>query len=198
MTDKHGGGRSRKGFMLFLAAIAAVAVLARADRMPRAIAESNSSNTTVVQQSISPLGGWQHESSTSALTDVQSTYWELTAEHRQPDAIDRLAFPKMLVMCHENETRILFNFNDYMGREDPRIRYRVDGGPIRSARASVSEGGEFIGYWNGQGIPLLKILAQSKSLVVSAAPYNEGEREAVFDLTGIAEVVTDVRKICRW
>lgn len=143
-------------------------------------------------------GNWQNQRERSALTDVESTYWWIQSETEHRNAIGLPEYPRLEVMCHQNETRVIFDFNDYMGLEPSRLTYRIDQGAIESRRVDVSQDGTVIGLWNGTGIPLLKELAGSSKFVVSARPWAEGDKEAVFEVQGIDNVLSDVRKYCGW
>jgi Type VI secretion system VasI, EvfG, VC_A0118 len=122
----------------------------------------------------------------------------VTAKEQTRGTSGLLEYAQIQLMCHENETRLIFDFNDYMGSGLLTIAYRVDGGVVQEARASVSEGGQVVGFWKGTGIPLAKQLQRAHEIVVSAKPYNEPTVEAIFPITGMEEVVADVRKHCGW
>jgi len=62
----------------------------------------------------------------------------------------------------------------------------------------ISQDGSVFGYWNGQGVKMLKSLLGKKSLVVAAAPWGKGPVEITFGITGIDAVVKGVRTACGW
>ncbi len=141
---------------------------------------------------------WQRGSDKSALTDRTSIYWVVTAKEQTKGTLGLLKYAKMQLMCHQNETRLIFDFNDYMGSDPITVAYRVDGGDVQRIRVSVSEGGRVFGFWNGTGIPLAKQIQNGNEMVVSAKPYNEPATEAIFPITRMEEAVSDVRKQCGW
>ena len=85
-----------------------------------------------------------------------------------------------------------------MGSKAVMLSYRIDKGKILADFADVSENGRVFGFWNGRGIPLLKQISSASNLVISAEPWNKGAVEAVFNISGINDVVVDVRKVCGW
>lgn len=143
-------------------------------------------------------GEWLNRTDKSALTDKTSVYWLLEAENEVLNSIGRPEKPKMQVMCIENETRLIFDLNDYMGSDDITIAYRIDSGAVKKKTAGVSVTGGVFGFWNGTGVGLLKELQGKSKLVISAAPYSHGPKEGVFNLAGADVMLADVRKTCGW
>lgn len=145
-----------------------------------------------------PPSLWQRGTDKSALTDQTSVYWILTAKEQTRGTLGLLKYAELQLMCLKNETRLIFDFNDYMGSDPVVIAYRVDGGNVQRINADVSEGGRVFGFWNGTGIPLVKKIQKANEMVVSAKPYNEAAIEAIFPIAGMDEAVADVRKQCGW
>lgn len=142
---------------------------------------------------------WHRREEVSALNDTRSVFWQLEADIATPNSIGRPEKPTMHVMCIQNETRVVFNFNDYMGgMGDATITYRVDKAKAKQRFVDRSEGGKLVGFWNGTGIFLLKEIENAEKLVVGAKPYNEPMRETVFTLFGIKNAIREVRARCKW
>ncbi|WP_373504915.1 type VI secretion system-associated protein TagO [Aestuariivirga sp.] len=162
------------------------------------ISPTLSRSQTTVEQTSSPPGKWRVERDVSALTDANNVYWILQSENMVRNAIRQEERALLMVMCHQNETRFIFDLQNYMGSSGIKMAYRIDKGQVRRETVNVSEGGRTFGYWNGTGIPFLKQLASSSNLVIAAKPYSEGDVEAIFALDGIDQVISDVRKTCKW
>jgi type VI secretion system VasI family protein len=153
------------------------------------------SSTTLA---LAQQGQWLNRTDKSALTDKTSVYWQLEAENEVPNSIGRPEKPRMQVMCIENETRLVFDLNDYMGSDDLTMAYRIDSGAVKKKTAGVSVKGNVFGFWNGTGVGLLKELQGKSKLVISAPPYSSGPKEGIFDLTGVDLMLANVRKTCGW
>jgi type VI secretion system protein VasI len=142
--------------------------------------------------------GWQRSEETSALTDNTNVFWALPSANLVPNVLGMEERAVLTVMCYQNETRVLFDVQNYMGSKAVMLSYRIDKGKILADFADVSENGRVFGFWNGRGIPLLKQISSASNLVISAEPWNKGAVEAVFNISGINDVVVDVRKVCGW
>lgn len=141
---------------------------------------------------------WSRSEKTSALDDSRSVYWDLQADTAVPNSIGWPEKPTLHIICMKKETRVIFDFNDYMGSDDLALVYRVDKAKAKRRTVGVSEGGKVIGFWNGTGIPFLKEIEGGTQLVVGAKPYNEPQRETAFTITGISSAIKEVRAACGW
>jgi hypothetical protein len=143
-------------------------------------------------------GNWQNQAEKSELTGITSVYWHLEAENKLPDSIGIRRAPVLSVMCLENETRVIFSVNDYMGMDAITMAYRIDNGPIKRIGVSVSTDGRVFGFWNGTGVSLLRNLKGKSKLVVAASPWGQGPSEAVFNIAGVNAMLENVGKTCGW
>lgn len=117
------------------------------------------------------------------------------------DVINSIGIAKkaaFFVFCKNSSTTIGFDFQNYMGNDDVRVRYSIDGGKVLSKIAGVSERGNVIGWWRGTGVGFLKTLLGKKKIVVAAPAYGQNPSEAVFDLQGFDVAMAQVRKACGW
>lgn len=143
-------------------------------------------------------GNWRHESQSSELDDTTTEYFGIETSNQIPNSIGMMTRGMLMVSCKQNTTVMLVNINDFMGSDPVAVRYRVDKGKVRTSIANVSQDGRAYGWWGGTGVPLLKAMKGGKKLVVSAAPWGEGPKEAVFDIEGVDAVVERLGKACGW
>lgn len=143
-------------------------------------------------------GNWQHHVEKSAITDKSSSYWWVDAQHTVPNSIGLQSYPALGVACVENETRLIINLQDYMGSDPQTVEYRIDSGKVHSEFAYPSRDGRVIGFWGEPAIPVLRRMAGAKKVAVGAEPWNQGRKEAVFNVSGIDQVIADIRKTCGW
>lgn len=141
---------------------------------------------------------WSRREETSALNDTRSIFWTLEADMPTADAIGRPEKPTLHIMCFQNETRVVFNFNDYMGSDEFYMQYRVDKATAKAASVTISDSGRIFGFWEGRGIPFLKEIANAKKLAVGVTPYNGSPQETVFTLAGLSKAMAEVRAACKW
>lgn len=141
---------------------------------------------------------WVKDSEKSALDGTEVFRAYLLSSNEVANSIGSLNPAVMHVICEKKRTRVLFDFQNYMGRENVRLLYRIDQDGIKNATASVSEKGTVFGWWNGEGVKLLKSAIGKKELVVSAPPWGQGDIEAVFPIEGIDLALNDIRQSCGW
>lgn len=144
--------------------------------------------------------GWKSHREKSELTDFVNIYWSLTSDNAIRNSIGVPKKAIFRIMCYQNETRVHFDFHNYMGNRDFVMSYRLDKGAVIETYVTVSDSGEVFGWWRGYvvGLDFLKSIEGGKRLVVSAAPYSKGAQEAVFSITGIKNAIESVRKACNW
>jgi type VI secretion system VasI family protein len=141
---------------------------------------------------------WFRKEETSAIDDSRNVYFVLEAEQTTPDSLGRPQKPRMAIMCQKNETRVIFDFNDYMGNKPTYLTYRLDKSKAKQIDIDVSQDGQVLGFWRGAGITFLKEIAGARKLAVGARPYNSGMVETVFTISGIDKAIADVRSFCKW
>lgn len=147
---------------------------------------------------VDEVGSWRISREKSALTDFESVYAEVESEKGGKNLLGQIVKPQFGIVCHQKTTAVLFDIQEYMGKERLLFKYRIDGGPVRTQFGDVSSNGRVFGFWGLDGLPFLRELEGKSELVVAAEPYNEASREAVFSIDGIDRVVSEVRKACGW
>lgn len=143
-------------------------------------------------------GKWTKEMQVSELTGKTTLVWQIYSDNETRGSLQTMKPAQLIIACQENQTKVMFDFHDYMGPGDREVQYRLDKKPISSLTLGASEGGEAIGLWYGKGVKWLKALPGNKRLVVAAEAYNEPRVEAVFSLDGVEEVVATIGKACKW
>jgi type VI secretion system VasI family protein len=160
--------------------------------------KTNIPSVTPASDEAPKIGAWVEERETSKLTGHDSVVYTLGANTLVEDAIGLPGHPTLQILCLNNETRLIWDFHHYHGSDPVRVSWRLDNGPLRTQAMDVSANGQVFGYWNGQGIAMLKQLASGNEMVIAAAPWERSPVEVTFALKGISEVVRRVRAACGW
>lgn len=154
------------------------------------------------QTEISRSGsGWQVYSTPSPVDDSATVLLQLASEEPFLDRFGRKKWGKLSISCQENSTNLaIWVGGDFMTATDPfgYVTLRIDRQKAQRVRMSESTDHQFLGLWRGQGINLIKKIAQGKTLFVRATPYNEAPVDLIFRVAGLPEVLPQVQKACGW
>ena len=149
-------------------------------------------------------GNWALQEKRSQLTDSRDIYASVDASNsvscRSGLNTHR---PTLMIRCMENTTAIFFSTDCFMASTDyndsGHINYRLDKLTPGKIRAQESTNHKSLGLWRGHSsIPFIKKMEGRNSLLIRMRPYSESAFEVTFDITGINEVISDVRKACHW
>lgn len=139
-------------------------------------------------------GKWSTRTQTDPLTD-KSVY---TAALDASSGAGRFGGAVlMLVRCKDNKTEMYIDWRSYLGNDGVRTTYRV--GKVKAKTSRWSESTDHkAAFFPGSPVSLLKEIIESDSFVANVTPYSESPVTAVFDTTGAAEALVDIRKGCNW
>ncbi len=107
----------------------------------------------------------------------------------------------MNIVCRENSTHLYFDFDDHHMaslQSYGNVKMRIDDYPAFNKRMKESTDNNSLGIWRGRGIPTIKKMFGAKELVIRATPYGESSITASFDISGLEEKITSLRKSCGW
>lgn len=103
----------------------------------------------------------------------------------------------LAIRCHDNVTDMYVVWGSYLGRDGIRTTFRLDKEKAQTSSWQISTDSQAT-FFPRPVVPFLKKMTDSTSFVVSVTPYNENPITAVFDTTGAAEALADIRKGCSW
>lgn len=103
----------------------------------------------------------------------------------------------LLVRCKNNKTEMLIDWNSYLGNSEVPTTFRVDKEAAKTTRWSISTNNR-AAFYPSSPVSLLKKMADGTSFVASVTPYGESPVTAVFNISGAAAALADVRKGCGW
>jgi len=152
--------------------------------------------TATTQDTSSPgKGKWLTQTDKDPLNDKAIYTATLPADS---GTTGRFGGPIVLsVRCEGNKTEMYINWSSFLGLEGIPTTYRIDKQKaIRSGWDSSTD--HKAAFFPRSPIPTLKKIADSTSFVASVTPYGENPVTAVFDTTGAAEALSDIRKGCKW
>lgn len=103
----------------------------------------------------------------------------------------------LLVRCQGNKTEAYIDWSSFLGMDYARTTYRVDKQPAKTSNWGTSTDHK-AAFFPSSPVAFLKQLANSTSFVANVTPYDESPITAVFDTTGAADALADIRKGCGW
>jgi len=156
---------------------------------------------TVRTSPLSPRsrGKWQVSITTNPLDDSQTVTLFLDAN----EATSTWRDPVYLVLrCRGNKTEAYIRWHDYLGSE-ARVTWRIGSGEAQTALWPVSTNSESTFYPSNWFTPdavvaFIKELLTVDQFVAQVTPYGESPITAVFDLTGLTNVIDPLREACGW
>lgn len=112
---------------------------------------------------------------------------------------NRSVTPVLVIRCNEAATAFYIDWRVYISTQSTMVEYRIDKAKLEQKIWFISSDHQATGQWNGgSAIPLITELSSAKSLLVRITPYGEAPVSTSFDLSGVREVVANVRKACAW
>jgi len=147
-------------------------------------------------------GKWIKKVNISDLTDDKNVYLSLESDDLVRARFGSPAPARLLLRCQENTTAATFGFNDnFMASIQGygTVEYRIDSQDMQRVRANESTDNSVLGLWRGSSsIPFIKKLIGHQKLVVRATPYNESAMTVTFDISGLENVIGELRDTCSW
>jgi hypothetical protein len=162
---------------------------AGADFPRRPEKEAPSSAASVIED----LAGWQVSETRNPLTDSPLVTLVL-----QANSGGLMSTPALVLRCRDNKTEVYINWNQYLGSDDlVRVTSRVGTGKASTDSWPASTDNEAT-FYPASYVGLIKRLINADRFVAQVTPYNESPVTAVFELAGLSEKVTPLRRACHW
>jgi len=162
-----------------------------------AAAEANGLSSKI--ETSNPRGEWRSWTDTNKFTDRTDAYISVEAKNTVQMNSYKTTLPRLYIRCADNTTALVITFDGFLTTDKTYLRYRIGDGKPATARWNVSTNYESAGLWRGgQSIPFIKSLFGEERLLVEVTPHGESPLSVEFNITGIEEAVSDVRKYCNW
>lgn len=144
-------------------------------------------------------GEWRVSITTNPLDDSQTVVLLLDANKATSTWGDSIT---LVLRCKSNKTEAAVNWHEYLGSE-ARVTWRIGSGDAKTALWSLSTDHEATFYPSSWFTPdavvaFIKQLLAVNQFVARVTPYNEDPITAVFDLTGLTNVIDLLQDVCGW
>lgn len=151
------------------------------------------SHTNELSQSVESK--WETDIEVDPLTD-KNIYLATLEADSGPSRFDLK--PWLTIRCRDDKTELYIVWVEYLGSRDVSAMYRLDQEPAQTGTWHISTNGRAAFF--PRPVPFLKelIATESTSFVVRITPYREAPATAIFDVSGAAEALADIRKGCNW
>jgi type VI secretion system protein VasI len=145
---------------------------------------------------------WRLHQERSKIDDSQNVYITATATNQLVGRFGRRGSAEFVIRCNEGKTVAYFTFaNHFMSdiQNYGRVVTRIDKRPARTITTRASTDHSALGLWsNGAAIPFIKMLFGGRALFARAIPFNGSAVDAEFQIEGLEEAISPLRKACRW
>jgi len=160
------------------------------------------SASVVPAQTGGNTGKWLKIIDKSKMTDAHNVYISLESENSIAGQFGTPGPAILTLRCQENTTSVLFHFNDQFVASIQgygKLEYRLDTDRMRAINTQESTNNKALGLWSGRrAIPFMKSLLGHHQLVVRATPYNASPVTITYAISGLENVIGDLRKTCHW
>lgn len=134
-------------------------------------------------------GNWTISETLNPLDDTQTVVLSV----RSSSGNSTYGQPVALILrCAANQTEVYISWNDYLG-SDAEVTWRVGDGSAQTAEWSLSTDSTAT-FYPRPDMAFIKELM----LVERVIPYNSDPVTAVFDVSGLVEVVEPLARACEW
>jgi type VI secretion system protein VasI len=166
--------------------------LARLECYDKLAENNNLDGRQVKPISIEDKGKWDVSVDVNPIDDSQTV--TLILDSNSKTSRYRKA-PYMVLRCQSNETDLYIGWNDYLGSKAD-ILTRVGKNKAKTSRWSLSTDKK--ASFHPEAIPFIKEMLKSNKLIAQVTPYNESPVTAVFDTSGLNNVIKPLRETCGW
>lgn len=108
--------------------------------------------------------------------------------------------PKLYIRCLQNKTEVYIDAgmppNVGFGTDTATVTLRVDKNPAKQHEAGKSTDGHSL--FIPKPIGLLKSMFGAQELFFQFTPFNSSPAFTTFDVSGLEEEITELRKTCNW
>lgn len=140
--------------------------------------------------------GWKIETARSALDGRNTGSAILASETRTPNTIGAQETAALVLRCQDDKIEAYVAWPGFIGLRTARGAYRIDSGPmIANEGFRLSTSGDSTFFIRPQNIFFAMRGGPSK-LVIRVEPTGYPTQEAVFDLSGASDAVTQIGRAC--
>lgn len=166
--------------------------LARLECFDNLAQEKNLDGRQLQPTSIAGKGKWNVSVDVNPIDDSKTVTLVLDADSGK----NRWGKPVYLVArCKSNTTDLYIGWNDYLGSEAD-VLTRVGDNKAITQRWSMST--DKTATFHRKPIPFLKEMLTSSKMVAQVTPYNESPVTAIFNTSGLENVIKPLRETCSW
>ncbi|MBI6548341.1 type VI secretion system-associated protein TagO [Xenorhabdus lircayensis] len=153
----------------------------------------SSENSTVNKEK----NDWHISKRKSEIDDSQTIL--LRAEATRPIHTELLGrtVPDLVLRCQNNKTEVYITWGAYLGIDSAKITIRIDKEKAISKWWNISTDNKS-SFHPGGNIKFIKSLLDKNTLFVQATPYGENTISTTFNITGLSDQITPLRKSCGW
>lgn len=144
---------------------------------------------------------WVARKEVSEIDDSTNVFLSLTSEENISGRFGGPGPMTMYIACRENTTSlwIIFNGHHMSDYQYGTVTYRLDKTPAKKKSMRESTDNQALGLWRGGGsIPFIKAMFGHNKMLIKATPYGENAVQATFEITGLEQDISDLRKACHW
>ncbi len=141
-------------------------------------------------------GKWLVSEETSAIDDSKKVTILLEAENSIRGSF-RSHTPTMILRCSENKTNAYINMGVFLGSSNIKVLSRLDKKKASKKSWSMSTDNKAI-FAPGSNVGYIKTLMKHDKLLIQLTPYGASPVMTTFDLKGLKEAITPLRKACNW
>lgn len=162
------------------------------------IAEAVAPKPVVAVPSQVPLN-WAVTTDVSKIDDSTTVQVSTTSTEELRGRYGQRVYLRLILRCQEHKTDAIVHFGGHFmaGLYDKvPVTYRIDRKPAKEARFNESTNNESL--FAPQPVQFIKALFGANTLTIRAAPYNENDVTADFDVSNLETAVKPLREACRW
>lgn len=141
-------------------------------------------------------GKWVVSKETSVIDDSKKVTLLLDAEDTISGAY-KSHTPTMILRCSENKTNAYIVMGVFLGSSRIKVLTRLDKNKATTKRWSISTDHKAL-FAPGGNVGYIKSLIKHDKLLVQVTPYGANPVMTTFDLRGLNEAITPLRKACHW
>lgn len=159
--------------------------------------QDNSSKQNTDDSILNAFGVWDISATEDEFNGNKNVYFENRTIDYFIGHFNQKKYPKMWVRCKDNKTDILIDFDVTMTCFDGmKIGLKFDDDKPYHETWTSSTSCDALFARNP--INLLKKMANKKKLIVKFTPFQSGDINVTFDLTGIDKVKDKIAGVCHW
>ena len=147
-------------------------------------------------------GNWTVRQEKSEFKDTTDVFLSVSSEETVRCGYSGDQKITLFARCVENTTALIIATHCHVAsgfQGYGSVEYRIDDKPTQKRGFNESTNNRSLGLWSGgQSIPVIKSLFGADSLLVRFTPFNENPVTAKFDVRGIEDAISPLRKSCGW